>query len=141
MGIRKARQEDTQAIASLLTQMEHPTPENLVAERLIQLINHPDHEIIVFELEEQVRAFMSIHFLPQIAYSGDFAMVSYFAVDHNLRSQGLGREMEEHCVQLAKERKCDRIELHSSIRRVDAHRFYLRQGYVEFPKYFSKKLI
>lgn len=141
MSIRRAKQEDTQAIGSLLAQMEHPTAESLVAEKLALLIGHPDHELIVYELEDQVVAFMSIHFVPQIAYTGDFAMVSYFAVDDQLRSRGLGKEMEERCVELAKERGCNRIELHSSIRRTDAHRFYLRQGYVEFPKYFSKKLV
>lgn len=141
MGIRTAIQEDTQAIGALLAQLEHPTAENLVAERLTQLIAHPDHELIVYELNNEVVAFMSIHFIPQIAYPGDFAMVSYFAVDHNLRSRGLGKEMEEHCVLLAKARKCNRIELHSSIRRTAAHRFYERQGYVEFPKYFSKLLV
>ena len=41
---------------------------------------------------------------------------------------------------LAKQRGCDRMELHSGIQRPLAHQFYLREGYVEAPKYFRKAL-
>jgi GNAT superfamily N-acetyltransferase len=48
--------------------------------------------------------------------------------------------MEEYVVMLAKERGCDRIEVHCHSRRTDAHRFYSRQGYEESPKYLMKRL-
>ena len=38
-----------------------------------------------------------------------------------------------------RERGCDRIEVHCHERRVDAHRFYYRQGYEESPKYLMKR--
>jgi GNAT superfamily N-acetyltransferase len=48
--------------------------------------------------------------------------------------------METHVSTLARERSCDRIEVHCHSRRTDAHRFYERQGYEESPKYFTKSL-
>jgi hypothetical protein len=49
--------------------------------------------------------------------------------------------MEAYCEQLARERGCDRMEVHCHSRRVRAHAFYGRQGYEESPKYLIKKLI
>lgn len=56
-------------------------------------------------------ALMSIHFVPQLALESDFAIIGYFAVDQNARSKGIRKEMEEHCVKLAKDRDCDRIQV------------------------------
>jgi ribosomal protein S18 acetylase RimI-like enzyme len=69
---------------------------------------------------------------------GDFARISYFAVDENYRSmrrKNAGRILCTGC-----ERKCDRIEVHCHTRREKAHLFYYRQGYEESPKYLMKKL-
>ena len=61
-------------------------------------------------------------------------------VDKTIRGKGIGREIEEYCVDVAKNRRCDRIEVHCHSRRLDAHRFYFRQGYIESPKYLMKKI-
>ncbi|WZB65004.1 GNAT family N-acetyltransferase [Achromobacter xylosoxidans] len=52
--------------------------------------------------------------------------------------QRRGRALEEAAEALARARGCDRIEVHCHERRVDAHRFYHRQGYAESPKYLMK---
>ncbi|PEE36729.1 GNAT family N-acetyltransferase [Bacillus pseudomycoides] len=102
--------------------------------------SHPDEELLVYEDNERVIAFISLHFIPQFALKGDFARISYFAVDTTIRSKGIGREIEEFCTDLAKKRNCDRIEVHCHSRRIDAHRFYSRQGFTESPKYFMKMI-
>lgn len=80
-------------------------------------------------------------FLTQLVVKGDFARISCFAVDEDARSRGVGKLLEDELTRLAKARNCDRIEVHCHSRRVDAHRFYERQGYQESPKYFFKSLI
>lgn len=140
MSIRAATLEDNMKIASLLDQLNYPVENSLLKNKIGQLINHPDHHLLVFEDKGEVLAMMSIHFVPQVALQGDFAIISYLAVDEGARNSGIGKELEEHCVQLAKDHNCDRIQVHCHIRRVDAHRFYERQGYQESRKYFSKKL-
>jgi len=79
-------------------------------------------------------------FLPQLGLKGDIARIGYFAVHQAFRSNGIGREIEEYCESLAREKNCDRIEVHCHERRKDAHRFYYRQGYFESPKYLMKSL-
>jgi GNAT superfamily N-acetyltransferase len=139
MSIRIANINDAAIIQSLLNQLGYPTQLEQLTDKIVRLVNHPDESLIVFD-DGRVKAVMSIHFTPQFALDGDFAIISYFAVDETARSEGIGRQMEEHCVQLAKDRNCDRIQVHCHIRRAEAHRFYERQGYQESRKYFIKSL-
>lgn len=140
MVIRKAVIEDWKQISSLLDQLDYSNTESFIKEKLEALLRNPNEELLIFEESNQVIAFISMHFIPQLALKGDFARISYFAVDQHIRSKGLGRKIEEYCTNLAIERKCDRIEVHCHSRRTDAHRFYMRQGYSESPKYFIKML-
>jgi len=89
---------------------------------------------------DQILAFLSLHFIPQIALKGDFARISYFAVDATTRSKGIGAQLEAEATRLARERGCALIEVHCHTRRARAHEFYARQGYEESPKYLIKRL-
>ncbi|MDR3713673.1 MAG: GNAT family N-acetyltransferase [Puia sp.] len=139
MGIRKAVLKDAAGIGNLLDQLEYPGTKTFLAKNIGRLIDHPDEALLVFEEEDKILGFISLHFIPQIALEGDFARISYFSVDESARSKGIGRAMEEHCAALARERGCDRMEVHCHTRRTAAHNFYFRQGYEESPKYLMKK--
>ncbi|MDP7938032.1 GNAT family N-acetyltransferase, partial [Acinetobacter baumannii] len=69
-----------------------------------------------------------------------FTLPCYLCVDEKMRSKGVGHLLVQEAERLAKQRGCDRMELHSGIQRPLAHQFYLREGYVEAPKYFRKAL-
>ena len=138
--IRPASPADATAIITLLTQLGYPDTADFLPQKLHKMLDHPDEILLVAEVENQVLAFISFHIIPQIALPGDFARISYFAVEASARSLGIGKAMEEYCTNLARERQCDRIEVHCHSRRIDAHRFYFRQGYEESPKYLIKKL-
>ncbi|MFC7686812.1 GNAT family N-acetyltransferase [Ureibacillus sp. GCM10028918] len=142
MEVRKAKVEDYKQISLLLTQLDYPDTEAFIKEKIEILLMDPNEELLVFEEEEDkdIIALISVHFIPQLAVKGDFARISYFAVDRNIRSKGIGRKIEEYCNDLAIKRKCDRVEVHCHSRRIDAHRFYIKQGFKESPKYFVKML-
>jgi GNAT superfamily N-acetyltransferase len=140
MGIRKAVIEDWKAISDLLSQLDYSDTETFIRNKIEKLIIHPDEDLLVYEDNERVIAFISMHYIPQIALKGDFARISYFAVDKTIRSKGIGREIEAFCTELAKNKNCDRLEVHCHSRRTDAHRFYVRQGFIESPKYFMKMI-
>jgi len=140
MCIRKAKVEDYKQISLLLTQLDYSDTEPFIKEKIEILLTEPNEELLVFEEDKNIIALISVHFIPQLAVKGDFARISYFAVDKNIRSKGIGRKLEEYCNDLALKRKCDRVEVHCHSRRTDAHRFYIRQGFTEAPKYFVKML-
>lgn len=140
MGIRGAVTGDWKSISVLLNQLGYPDTERFIKDKLEKMLAHPDEEILVYERDGVVAAFVSLHYIPQIGFAGDIARISYFAVDEPVRSKGIGKEIEEYCIEVARRRGCDRIEVHCHARRVDAHRFYERQGYQESPKYFVKEI-
>jgi GNAT superfamily N-acetyltransferase len=140
MGIRKANVEDSKQISLLLNQLDYLDTELFIKEKVEKFLLDSNEELLVYEEDKSVIALISVHFIPQLAIKGDFARISYFAVDKNIRSHGIGRRIEEYCTDLAIKRNCDRIEVHCHSRRKDAHKFYLRQGFTDSPKYFIKML-
>lgn len=140
VNIRTAKWEDTQAICDLLKQMGYPQPLALIQEKFEILHSDPKAVILVAEEEDKVCGFLSLYFIPQIALKGDFAKVCYLCVDENIRSKGVGHLLLQQAEQLARQGGCDRMELHSGEQRTLAHQFYLREGYIDAPKYFRKKL-
>ncbi|AEG93349.1 GNAT family N-acetyltransferase [Ramlibacter tataouinensis] len=139
-AVRPAGPGDAPAVIALLAQLGYPGGEAFVPRRLAELAAHPDALLLLAEAGGEVLGLISLHFIPQLALPGDFCRISYLCVHERARSLGLGAVLEAHAVEQARRRGCDRIELHSHQRRVDAHRFYARQGYRESPKYLLKTL-
>lgn len=132
---------DAAKIAELLASLGYPGTESFIERRVTQLLAHPHEALLVAVDNHNIVGVISLHFIPQLALAGDFCRISYFCVSEQARGQGVGALLESYAVSLAKQRGCDRVELHCDARRVDAHRFYARQGYVESPKYLCKRLI
>lgn len=140
MNIRSAKSKDTQAICDLLKQMGYPQPFALIQEKFEILNNDANSQILVAEEKGKIYGFLSLYFITQIALEGDFAKICYLCVDENMRSKGVGHSLLQEAEKQAKRRGCDRMELHSGMQRPLAHQFYLREGYIEAPKYFRKAL-
>ncbi|WP_336025585.1 GNAT family N-acetyltransferase [Acinetobacter pittii] len=140
MNIRSAKSKDTQAICDLLKQMGYPQPLALIQEKFEILHNDANSQILIAEEKGKIYGFLSLYFIPQIALQGDFAKICYLCVDENMRSKGVGHLLVQEAERLARQRGCDRMELHSGMKRPLAHQFYLREGYIEAPKYFRKAL-
>jgi GNAT superfamily N-acetyltransferase len=154
MGIRKARVDDAKGIRRLLDQLEYPGSESFLEAKLEKMVQDQAELLLVWEegdslgsglpaggIDGRILGLLSLHFIPQLALEGDFARISYFAVDEDARSGGIGRAMEEYATGLARERGCHLIEVHCHERRARAHAFYSRQGYDESPKYLIKRLL
>ena len=140
MSIRHAIPEDCEAIRDILTQLDYPDTESFLLDKMKRIINQPNSLLVVYQLDQGVVAFIAIDFIAQLALRGDFARISYFAVDAAARNKRIGQQLESYCEELARQRNCDRIEVHCHERRAGALRFYKRQGYIESPKYLIKSL-
>lgn len=135
-----AKVEDAPIIAELLTQLGYAKTLSFIPKRIQELLENPDAMLFLYKYESKVVALLSLHVIPQIALFGSFLRISYFVVDETVRSREIGTEFEALATKIAKERACDRIEVHCHERRKDAHRFYEQHGYIESPKYFIKHL-
>jgi len=141
MAIRSATLADHSVISNLLTQLGYPGTQDFLPENLEKMLGQSSSQVLVYEDEGEVSGFIAIDFLTQLVVKGDFIRISCFSVDENTRGKGIGKALEDYITELGKGRNCDRIEVHCHSRRVDAHRFYYRQGYSESPKYLMKSLV
>jgi GNAT superfamily N-acetyltransferase len=104
------------------------------------LLAHPDALVTVAERAGEVIGLIALHFVPQLGRAGDHCNITYLCVGEQARSLGIGAELEAWAVREARARGCERVDLHSHLRRTDAHRFYHRQGYLEPSRYLMKRL-
>ena len=141
MHIRNATYRDAPAIKLLLEALDYKTSMSMLVNQLEMLFGADDHQVFVYEMHKEVVGFISIHYLPQLAFNGELALISYLSVDETVRDQGIGKALEQYACQHALKRKCDRIQVHCHERRTLAHQFYEQQGYQDYPKYFTKTLV
>lgn len=138
--IRPALASDAGALSRLLEQLGYGNTQTFLERRIVELLEHPDAALFIYEEAHAPKGLLSLHTIPQIALLGSFLRISYFVVDETSRGRHIGAALEAYATQIAREKKCDRIEVHCHERRQDAHRFYEKHGYVESPKYFVKHL-
>ncbi len=139
--VREACPDDAAPMLRLLGELGYSGSDAFIDRRLRQQLSHDDACLLIAEGDEgQVLGFISLHFIIQLAFEGDFCRISYLCVDANARGQGIGERLVQAAEQHARARGCDRLELHCDERRTAAHRFYTRLGYQEAPKYFRRSL-
>lgn len=140
MKIRRAWIADCEVIRNLLNQLGYPRPVEMVKDKLDKLITNPEDDVYVYQENNKVLGFITLHYSVQLIYEGDFCEIGYLVVDETARGKGIGKKLEEYACNLAKEKACSMIHVFSMYYRDDAHRFYEKQGYKQIEKYFEKKL-
>lgn len=145
LTIREATRADLPAILELAAQdsMSHafeassPAPEY---ERALDEIQaHPDHRVVVAELDGEIAGTMQISYLPGLGFGGRWrAQIEAVRVRRELRSRGIGGEMMQWAIDRARARGCCLVQLTTNRERTDAHRFYTRLGFQ--PTHLGMKL-
>lgn len=141
MKIRNATYHDAPAIKLLMAALGYQTTTSLLVDQIENLFVKNDHQLIVYELNKEVVGFISVHYLPQLAFDGELVFISYLSVDDTVNDHGIAKALEQHVIQQAMKRKCDRIQVHCLDWRAAVHKFYEQQGYQEYPKYYTKRLV
>jgi predicted N-acetyltransferase YhbS len=141
MTIRNATYHDAPAIKLLLEALGYTSSISLLVNQLETMFGKEDHLVFVYELKKEVVGFISVHYLPQLAFKGEMVLITYLSVDEAVKDQGIGKALERHVTELARKRKCERIQVHCLDWRVREDQFYKEQGYLEYPKYYTKRLV
>jgi len=141
MNIRNATYHDAPAIKLLLEALGYTARMSLLVNQLETVFGKDDHQVFVYELRKEVVAFVSIHILPQLAFDGGVMIITYFSVDEAVKHTNIAKELEQYIANIAKLKGCERMQVHCLDSRTPVHQFYLQQGYQEYPKYFTKRLV
>ena len=141
MNIRKATYHDAPAIKLLLGALGYDTRTSILVHQLETLFGQEDHQIFVYVSQREVSGFVAVHFMPQLAFDGGLVFISYLAAEEPANNSAIAKALEQFVVELARKKKSDRIQVHCMDWRTPTHKFYVQQGYQEYPKYFTKRLV
>lgn len=139
MTFRQATAKDLPVIIELLAndklgqareKFEEPLPREYM-EAFSNIAADKNQELILGENENgEVVATLQVSFIQYLTYRGIRAQIEAVRIRENLRGQGVGQEMFEWTIQLAKKRNAHLIQLTSDKQRPDAIRFYEKLGFV-----------
>ncbi|MEU7974176.1 GNAT family N-acetyltransferase [Micromonospora sp. NPDC049089] len=91
----------------------------------------PRNALIVAEQGGDLVGCLQITYIPGLGRHGaERSLIESVRVRSDRRGQGLGRQLMTWAVDQARERGCALVQLTTDKTREDAHRFYLRLGFV-----------
>jgi GNAT superfamily N-acetyltransferase len=137
---RKARIDDSSAIARLVTQLGYPTTPLEMEERLKPLLSHPEDTTIVAEASGQVVGLVGAYLGHALEFDSTYGLLTGLVVDERWRGRGLGRTLMDHIERWLREQGASRVTLTSGKHRIAAHRFYEAIGYDATGVRFGKPL-
>jgi len=138
MQIRTATPHDCPAMAQLLQQLGYVAHPDDLRQKLSSATGLDC--VFVAEVDKRVVACISLHAFQLFHVSGNMGRITALVVDEQYRRLQIGEQLLQIAEQWFASQACVKIELTSGNRRVDAHRFYARHGYVSDGQRFSKKL-
>lgn len=95
---------------------------------------------LVAKYEGKIVGFVSLVIKDSLWDEGKLGHINELVVDRFHRNKGIGKDLLEEIIKVAKEKSCKRVELDSAFRRKEAHLFYKSQGFEKCNFLFSKKI-
>lgn len=141
LKIRNATYLDAPFIKGLLALLGYQANTSMLIDQLERQFGNDDHHAYVCDLNKEIVGFVTVHYLPQLAFDGGIAIISYLSSDESVKGEDVSGALEKYVTEQARKKGCERIQVHCLEQREAAHRFYLQHGYQEYPKYFTKRLV
>jgi ribosomal protein S18 acetylase RimI-like enzyme len=136
--VREARDGELEAVLALLAEdviRERPEPEAVTDRQraaFVELLADPGELLLVGEVDGSLVATAQVSWLRHLIYDGGLVcQLESVRVASSQRGRGLGEQLVQHVVDLARARGCARAQLSTHAARTDARRFYRRLGFVE----------
>lgn len=109
-----------------------------LALRIKQMRDDKHYCIFVAENNNEVIAFIGIHIGLAFEYSGKIARIIALAVKKEYHRQGIGTKLLQTAESYLKENYVELIAVNSGLHRIEAHRFYEKQGFYKKGYRFAK---
>lgn len=131
ISIRSARSTDVAALADLSTQLGYPADAEMLQERLASVRERGVGEVFV-AADAQDRVLGWTHVVPRLHLEEPpFAELAGLVVGDAARGAGVGAALLATAEQWARQHGFAHFRVRSNVLRERAHRFYMREGYVE----------
>jgi GNAT superfamily N-acetyltransferase len=131
ISIRPARSDDAAALADLSTQLGYPATAETLNQRLTRVRVEGVGEVFV-AIDVHDRVLGWTHVVPRLHLEeSPFAELAGLVVGDGARGAGVGAALLSAAEQWARQHGFVQFRVRSNVVRERAHRFYLREGYVE----------
>lgn len=139
--IRSCQLNDVQFVQQAMEELAmHPFQSDLFTKTFTQNLTNKNLHYFIAEYNGVKAGFASLGIQAHLHHEGPVAEVQELLVMPDYRSTGIGKQLLDHLVTLAQQQGCCLIELASSTARIDAHRFYVREGFTDSHHKFTRKL-
>jgi len=131
--IRKAVPADLVALLELYRQLDgvpEATPAAEAEEAYAALLAMPSATVLVAEHESRIAGTITTVVVPNLTHRAQpWAQFENMVVDAGVRGAGIGHALMRDALRRAREAGCYKVQLQSRNERIDAHRFYEREGF------------
>jgi GNAT superfamily N-acetyltransferase len=128
LSIRRLTVDDAEAAAELSGQLGYSCALEDLRERIEELSHAADRVAFAAVVEGQVVGWIDAAMERHLQYAAS-AVIGGLVVRENMRGLGVGRRLCLEVEEWARSRSVPLVRVRSQIKREDAHRFYLRDGY------------
>jgi GNAT superfamily N-acetyltransferase len=133
--IRPASPDDAHALASLLGELGYPSEIGQVRARMTRVLgatgdNTTDSVFVASDDSgNEVLGLLSLHQFAGLHDDAPVALITALVVTERARGLGVGRQLVDCAVDLARRWGCTRLMVTTHVRRADAHAFYEHIGF------------
>jgi len=139
MLIRTANKEDVHDIYRFVCELEDEQFNfDLFKPLFLQNISTPNYHYLIATEEDKAIGFISCHGQTLLHHLGLVYEIQEIFVAENYRSKGVGKKLLQTLEELISKENYELLEVASNMKRKDAHRFYLDNGF-ECTTYKFKK--
>jgi GNAT superfamily N-acetyltransferase len=128
VSIRRLTVDDAEAAAELSGELGYSCTAEDLRERIEELSRAADRVAFAAVIEDQIVGWIDAA-MERHLQSPASAVIGGLVVREDLRGLGVGRHLCVEVEQWARSRSVPLVRVRSQIKREDAHRFYLRDGY------------
>ena len=141
MILREITIKDAEAAARLSAEFGYLVSTETMEHRIRALEGRTDHVVYLALLDAVAVGWIDIGIIHHLQ-AEPYGEIGGFVVSEKYRSAGIGKQLIEHAEKWMRDRGLRRALVRSQISRVDAHRFYQREGYarIKTSAVFEKEL-
>ena len=139
ISIIKATDKDIPSILDLLYELDRPIPIDkeikVFKNKIKGYFSDSQKTILLAKQDSKIVGLVSIIFLNRLNRAKLEMYIPELIVTKQLRNFGIGKKLIQHCIDLAKKKRCYRIRLESGNQRKESHKFYKNIGFEQNLRY------
>jgi GNAT superfamily N-acetyltransferase len=128
VSIRRLSVDDAEAAAGLSGQLGYSCSAEDLRERIEELSRAVDRVAFAAVIDDQVVGWIDVAMERHLQYAAS-AVIGGLVVREDMRGLGVGKRLCVEVEDWARSKSVPIVRVRSQIKREDAHRFYLRDGY------------